>query len=270
MQFLVLGGLLFAASALVDARRDDAARRIVVDDTVVKRLAALYEAQVGRPPSPGQLEALIEQHVREEVQFREARRMGLDKDDEIVRRRLASKLDFLERDTAAVPEPSAAELQRYYETHGKDFVQPATAAFSHVYFSPDRGGDAAARARAEKAIATLQASRRARAPELGDPFPLQTDFAGVARLDVAQQFGSDAMAEMVFAGPVERWSGPVRSGYGWHLVYVAHREDARLPPLAEIQGKVKAAYVDAAGEQANRERYAALEKRYVVERTYRR
>jgi hypothetical protein len=266
----VLGGLLFAASAFLDARRDDAARRIVVDDAVVKRLAALYEAQLGRPPSREQLEALVDQHVREEVQFREARRMGLDKDDEIVRRRLASKLDFLERDTAAVREPSAAELERYFEAHSTDFVQPATAAFSHVYFSPDRGGDAAARARAETALATLQKGRRTRAPELGDPFPLQTDFAGVARLDVAQQFGSDPMAESVFAGPLGRWSEPVRSGYGWHLVYVSRREDARVPPLAEVQEKVKAACVDAAKEQANRERYAALEKRYVVERTYRR
>jgi peptidyl-prolyl cis-trans isomerase C len=270
VQFLALGGLLFAASALVEARRDGAARRIVVDDTVVKRLAALYQAQIGRPPSREQLEALVEQHVREEVQFREARRLGLDKDDEIVRRRLASKLDFLERDTATVPEPSAGELQRYYAAHEKDFVQPATAAFTHVYFSPDRGGDSAARARAEKALAALQASRRARAPELGDPFPLQTDFAGVARLDVAQQFGSEPMAESVFAGPLERWSGPVRSGYGWHLVYVSRREDARVPPLAEVLDKVEAACVDAAKEQANRERYAALEKRYVVERTYRR
>jgi len=261
---------MFAASALVDARRDDAARRIVVDDKVVSRLAALYRVQLGRSPSRAELDALVEQHVREEVQFREARRMGLDKDDEIVRRRLASKLDFLERDTAAVPEPSAAELQRYYETHEKDFVQPATATFTHVYFSPDRGGDEAARARAETVLATLQKGRRTRAPELGDPFPLQTDFAGVARLDVAQQFGSEPMAESVFSGPLGRWSGPVRSGYGWHLVYVSHRDDARVPPLAEIRDRVEAACVDAAKERANRERYAALEKRYVVERTYRR
>jgi hypothetical protein len=270
VHFLLLGALILAASAIVSKHRDDASRRIVIDKSLVLHFIKLEQAQMGTPPSKSQLDGMIEDYIREEVEFREAKRMGLDKDDEIVRRRLASKFDFLQRDLVTVPDPSAGELQLYYAEHQKDFLQRASVTFTHIYFSPDHGGDAVARSRAEQALIKLQSGPVTRAPQLGDPFPLQSDYADVQRLDLLQQFGDGPIVDSVFATPVNRWAGPVHSGYGWHLVYVTHREETHAPPLEEIRDKVKAAYVDDMKEKANQERFEALKKQYVIDRAYQR
>jgi len=268
VHFLLLGGLIFAASAIVTEHRDNAARRIVIDKNLVVHFITLYEAQMGTPPSRSQLDGMIDDYVREEVQFREAKRMGLDTDDEIVRRRLASKFAFLQRDLVAVPEPSAEGLQRYYDSHPNDFLQPATVTFTHIYFSPDHGGDAVAYSRAQQALTKLQSEAVTRAPELGDRFPLQTDYGDVQRHDLLQQIGDSPIVEKAFTTPTQQWAGPVRSGYGWHLVYVSHREEASVPPLREVQDKVAAAYVEDMKEKANKAKYDDFAKKYVVERDY--
>jgi len=270
VHFLLLGALILAGSAIVSKHRGDAARRIVIDKNLVSHFITLYQAQMGTLPSKNQLDGMIEDYIREEVEFREAKRTGIDKDDEIVRRRLASKFDFIQRDLLAVPDPSAEELQRYYANHQKDFLKPASVTFTHIYFSPDHGGDAIARSRAEQTLIKLQSGLATRAPGLGDPFPLQADYADVQRLDLLQQFGDSPIVDSVFVVPINRWAGPVRSGYGWHLMYVSHREEANAPPLEEIRDKVKAAYIDDVKEKANQEKFEALEKQYVIDRTYKR
>jgi parvulin-like peptidyl-prolyl isomerase len=103
---------------------------------------------------------------------------------------------------------------------------------------------------------------------LGDRFALQTDYSDFERLDLVQQFGDSPIVESVFRSTVRQWSGPVRSGYGWHLIYVSHREDASLPRLDEVRDKVKAAYIDRMKEKTNREKYDALQKGYIIERAY--
>jgi parvulin-like peptidyl-prolyl isomerase len=268
IHFLLLGAVILVASTMVNQRRDNAARTVVIDKNLVTHLIIIYEAQIGTPPSKKQLDSMIEGYIREEMQFREAKRMGLDKDDEIVRRRLASKFDFLQRDVVAVPDPSEEQLRRYFNSHQNAFLQPATVTFTHVYFSPDQEGDLAAQSRAEQTLTKLRSGSATRAPNLGDRFPLQTDYAGFARLDLVQQFGDSPIVDCVFATPLNQWSGPVRSGYGWHLVYVSHREEANVPPLEEIHDRLRAAYIGDVKEKANQEKYDALEKQYIIERTY--
>jgi hypothetical protein len=268
VHFALLAALIFGGSALVTARRDDAQRRIVVDQARVRQLSARFEAQMGSPPTEAQQNALIEDYVQEEIRFREAKRLGLDQDDEIVRRRLASKFDFLQADVPAARAPTSAELERFYASHGADFAESARVTFTHVYFSPDRDGSDAARVRAEKVLATLVTTPATRAPELGDRFALQTDFGHVSRLDVVQTFGDASLADAIFSAPVGRWMGPLRSGYGWHLAYVSARDAEHVPPLGQIRDKVVAAYLSSASDAARRDRDGAVERRYVVERRY--
>ena len=268
VHFLLVGSLILTASTIVSKHRNNADRRIVIDKSLVMHFVTLYEAQMGALPSQSQVNGMIDDYIRQEVQFREAKRMGLDKDDEIVRRRLASKFDFLERDLVAVPDPSTEDLERYYYNHQKDFLQPPRVSFTHIYFSPDHGGDPAARFRAEETLIKLQSKRVTRAPDLGDRFALQTDYSDFERLDLVQQFGDSPIVERVFRSTIRQWNGPVRSGYGWHLIYVAHREEASLPPLDEVRDKVKAAYIDRMKEKTNREKYDALQKGYIIERAY--
>ena len=99
-----------------------------------------FESQWHRKPTPKQFQAMVEDRVREEVLYREALAMGLDKEDTIVKRRMAQKMQFLAEDVAAAHEPSTAELKEWFEKNSAKFALPSRYSFRHLYFSPDRRG----------------------------------------------------------------------------------------------------------------------------------
>ena len=101
---------------------------------------------------------MVENKVQQEILYREALAMGLDKDDEIVKRRMAQKMQFLAEDVAAAREPTTAELKSWFEKNSAKFAQPPRLSFRHLYFSPDRRG---ARARDDAAAGAGEARRPA-------------------------------------------------------------------------------------------------------------
>jgi parvulin-like peptidyl-prolyl isomerase len=268
LQFVVIGAVLFVAAHGIAKDQEDASRRILVDSTVVGRLANLYEMQTGSQPSRARLDALIDDYVRQEVSFREALKMGLDQNDEIIRRRLVQKWEFLERDLVVIPDPSDAALERYYEQNRAHFTDPPTVTFSHVFFSPDSGGSDAAKRRAEAVLRRVQSQKVLRAPDAGDRFPLQRDYAGLNNIDVAQLFGQFPIVDAVFSSPTGRWVGPVESGYGWHLIFISRRKAATLPPFASIKDRVKQAYLEVKRREASEKKFEGTKLGYAIVRTY--
>ncbi|MEO6340103.1 MAG: peptidylprolyl isomerase [Caulobacteraceae bacterium] len=264
LQFLLLGAVIYLGAQGLGALRAGGERTIVVDRAVADRLARLHQAQYGAPPSPAQAAALVDQHVRDEALYREALRLHLGAGDEIVRRRLIQKMEFLDNDLAATPEPSEDALRGYFQAHAASFAPPATVTFHHLYFSPDRDGDAGARARAEHAVARLQ--RGADWKSLGDPFPLQANYAELTAENAAQVFGDTPVSSALFEAPSGRWSAPLKSGYGWHLVFVDERAAPRLPAYAAVRDQVRAAVLRAGQDAANRTAESRLLARYRVVR----
>jgi peptidyl-prolyl cis-trans isomerase C len=112
VHFVALGAVLFLALGAT-SERANADRTVVVDQGQISRLVTLYRMQSDAPPSPAVLEQLIDDYVREEVLFREAIRLGLYRDDEVVRRRLAQRLDAALGDTSTLAEPSDEDLDRF-------------------------------------------------------------------------------------------------------------------------------------------------------------
>lgn len=218
--FLLIGAGIFGADAWLGGDADE--RVIVVPQSQVDRLAALWEAQMARPPSAGELNALIDDHVREEVMVREARRLRLDEDDAIIRRRLAQKLSFLTEDVATLDPPAAEELLAYFEDNRARYATPAVATFSHIYFSPDRRDDALGDA--TRALETLDPDAWRKA---GDPFMLGRTYAHARTSRIERDFGSDFVAALDRLAPSPDWQGPVESAYGFHLL----RVDAKSPAL---------------------------------------
>src|SRR5215470_6058322 len=135
--FLLLGLLLYTITAFVKHKKDPS-NKIIVDDATIGRLVTKYILQTGAAPSKTQLDALINIEIKEEIQYREALRMGLDKDDEIIRRRLSQKIEFLKSDLAVVTEPSINDLKKFYDGHTDLFMDSATVSFTHIYFNSDK------------------------------------------------------------------------------------------------------------------------------------
>jgi len=266
IQFIALGGLLFLSTHVIAEHRDSSNKEIVVDHSVSERIAKLYEMQTGTSPSAGRLEALVDEYIRDEILYREAKKIGLDQNDEIIKRRLTQKLDFLQRDLAVIPEPTDDQLRSYYSSHAAEFTSPETVTFTHIYFNPDHGGSDAARARAVQVLTTMAPAASERAPQLGDTFPLRYDYVGLTKEEATQLFGQTPIVDSVFASESGRWLGPFQSGYGWHLVYVYRKKEAALIAFDDARDRVHQAYIDKARAEANERKFEQLKSEYVVAR----
>ena len=262
LHFLVLGLAVFLGRDQLGGTPERHRIRVGPDD--VRRLASGYEWQFGRPPTAGELDQLVERHVEEEILYREGVALGLDRDDEIVRRRIAQKLLFLQEDAALVPEPDDATLRAFRARHAARYREPARATFRHLYFSPDRGGTRAAQARAAAAAAALPDAADRPAAEDGDLFPGRDRYAAVDAAGVSRAFGDSELARKLFDLPPRRWNGPLRSGYGWHLVYVETIDPARARPFAEVRDRLRADHVDEQRRALNAASLAAVKAKYVV------
>lgn len=264
LHFVVAGLLLACAWRLYDVHNN--VRRIVVTPERVAKLAHDYALQFGVPPTPRLREALVQADIRDEILVREAQSMQLDERDEIIRRRIIQKMQFILQDTSAPADPTAAQLNRFYEQHTERYVSAPKATFSHIYFSPTADGADTAPPRAARVLASLRGDVK-RAPDLGDAFPDLYDFAAVDAEQVRRLFGQSPLTKAVFEAPIGKWSGPYRSGYGWHLIYVDARS-ARSPlPLDTVMDRVRIDYLRDAHERANREAFDKLAKKFVVVRS---
>src|SRR5262249_48343258 len=156
--------------------------------------------------------------LKEELLAREARELGLDKDDAVVRRRLAQKMTFLIEDTSGVAEPSEQELRQFYEAHLQEFRREARVSFTQVFFDGARAG---AEADARQTLVRLaDASDAALVVDAGDQLLIEPEVTDADEESVAAQFGRD-FASAVFALTPDAWHGPIQSAYGLHLVRVS-------------------------------------------------
>lgn len=252
---LAIGALIFAAERWL-TQPDDVVR-VRGDD--VQRLAAQWRAQMGQPPADVELQSLVDEFVREEILVREAKQLGLDRDDVIIRRRLAQKLTFVTEDLAVLEPAGEAALQDFFERHQADYAVAATTTFSHVFFSADSRTDPAADA--ELAKAQIDATNWR---SIGDPLLLRRTYAHVTAVEIEREFGADfrrALDELAEG----QWLGPLTSDYGSHLVLVRSRAASAEAAFAAIRAKVAADYDAERRRAANERHFEELRSRYRVE-----
>jgi hypothetical protein len=261
LHFAVLGAGLFVLFGLVGGPAEQGPNRIVISAAKVENLAGLFGRTWRRPPTPAELDGLIADHIKEEILYREALALGLDADDIVIRRRLRQKMEFVSEDTAPPAEPTEAGLRAFLAEHADRFRNPSRLSFAQVYLSPDRRGEDAW-GDAERLLVALDAGKSDPAAS-GDPFLLEQDYRDLATHDVERLFG-EAFAARIAEIPVGRWSGPVESGYGLHLVLVRERTPASQPDLAEVREAVADEWRTARREEANRAFYDRLRANYEV------
>jgi len=263
IHFLVLGAALFLVFNIVGESEEGSTESIVVSVGRVAQLTEAFTRTWQRPPTEQELEGLIEDHVREEVYYREALAMGLDRDDTIVRRRLRQKLEFFTDDLMATVDPTDEQLQAYLDEHPDDFRIPVQLSFRQIYFNRDRRG-AQVTQDAEALLARLNGAGSAiDTADLGDPLMLPTDYEMISEVEVARRMGAEFAAALP-ALPLGIWSGPVESGFGLHLVLIRERQSESLPPLSEIRKAVEREWRNVRRKEASDAFYNGLRDRYEV------
>jgi hypothetical protein len=263
LHFLLIGAALFAVYHFLNQGETGAPREIVVTEPRVEALAENFAKTWMRPPSADELKGLIDDYVAEEVYYREAIAMGLDRDDTVIRRRLRQKMEFISEDVTSAVQPTDEELQAYLEQHAEKFVQPPRLTFQQVFFSAERRGETARRD-AEKLLSELNAGRGPANPaEAGDPTLLPPAMESASPQDITNSFGSE-FASAVESAPVGQWAGPVQSGYGVHLVRVDERDAGTMPTLAEIRPVVQREWESEQRRNVNDALLATLRAKYEV------
>lgn len=262
VHFLLLGAGLF----LLDAWRGGGGartNRIVVGAGQMDFLVAGFTRTWQRPPDEAELKGMLDDWVREEIASREAVALGLDRDDPVVRRRLRQKLEFLLEDEASAARPGEAELTAWFESHLADYEQPAAVSFRQVFVDGERRGGGADE-EARRLLSALRRSRTSGEPaEPGDSSMLPAEVALSGLDQVAREFGG-GFADALLAVEAGEWTGPVRSSFGLHLVFVRERHPARRPTFEEVRSEVERDVVSAARKRHLDELYAALLDKYVV------
>ena len=226
---------------------------IVLNESQVARLASLFEQSWGRPPKPQELQGVIDEHLREEVYYREALKLGLDSDDPVIRRRLRQKLEFML--VGETPEPTAAELQDFYDQNNSRYTRGPVYHFEQVYLGTSVDTLAAVQEKLEQGVEYRKA---------GAPINLPSAMSDVDPAAVQRIFGEDFSAALAHLEP-GNWAGPVWSGYGAHLVRIRDKQAAEVPALDQVRRQLVNDWKSRQRRQAEEAAFERLAAGYQIE-----
>ena len=263
VHFLLLGAAIFAAYSLMSNGVGGEPGKIVITQGQLASMREGFTRTWQRPPTREEWEGLIRDRVREDVYYREALALGLDKDDSIIRRRLRQKMEFVTDDLAARTQATDDELNAYLQAHPDKFRVEQQFTFRQLYLNPEKHGENLARHTAQLLAKLNQAGGDTGFAAMGDPFMLDNNFTAVPAGEVTKQFGDNFTAKLGEILPGQ-WQGPVESGFGVHVVFIAERTQGRLPPLKDVREAVSREWDSARRVEANEKIYQEMLKRYTV------
>ena len=259
VHFLLLGALLFALDRRFGNEAPAAApahdTRIVVDATVRNELALAFERTNARKPESAELDELVARWIDRQILYREGLLRGLERGDMRIVQRVADKMAFVLRSQVVVPEPSDAELERWFREHEERYRKEELIDFVHVFVE---GHDDEERAR--ELLTKLE--------DGADPNGLGDVFSGGRRYrrrklgDLEQRFGDD-FAAGIATQPAGRWALH-RSRLGFHVVRVEQRTPAKVSDFAQAKDEVRRDFREAEREKAQERAMQELRARWQV------
>ena len=224
--FLVIGILILGLDLTFSKFKDE--KIIYVTEEEIYSLMNSWALQVGRNPNPEEAKAVIDNLIEEEILYREALRLGLDANDQIIKRRLAQKLMFLKQESKGT-KLTDLEISEFYENNPDKYLIPEQYDFTHIYFSKEDEG----LTRAQNAKAHLDKSQEIK----GDVFFLGKNFTNKSPKELRKDFGINFSSELENL-KLNEWSKPIESTYGSHLIKLVGFQAARIPELEEIKPRV--------------------------------
>ena len=230
LHFLVLAAALFVVYSLVSKGSSGEGGKIVITQGQLASMWESFTQTRQREPTRDEWEGLIRERVREEVYYREALALGMEKDDLIIRRRLQQKMEFVSDDVAAQAQPTDDELTAFLQAHPDLFRVDQRFTFRQVFLSPEKHGKSLAH---DTAQLLAQLNREGSKPDisaLGDPIMLDKQYDALPASEVGRLFG-DKFATALGGLPLGQWQGPIESAYGVHLVFVSERLAGSVPAL---------------------------------------
>jgi len=259
LHFLLIGAGLFLLFEVSQEQIPDAPDRIVVSPGQLEQLQAQFKRTWMREPRQQELDELIKGYVRNEVYYREALALGLDRNDPQVKQRMRLKLEFLLEDLTAEGAPSDELLNEFMQQNEERFFIQPQVSFQQLYLNPDKRADFDADAK--RILKQLQ--QGAVVATLGDATMLPHELTQASQNEIRRSFGETFAADVVKL-PVGDWSGPIYSQLGVHLVRVSKHTAGYLPELAQVRDQVERDYLAQRRQQLKDKAYEKLREGYEV------
>ena len=259
VQFLVGGFVVFLFFMVRGNDVDPASRMISIDALQVERLTAGWTQTWRRPPSQVEIDGLIRDYIKEEIYYREAKRLGLDDDDAVIRRRLRSKMEFLASAEAENSTSDDATLQAWLDRYPAKYVADVRLSFDQIYLIAK--DENAALVRAQKLLVVL--NNGADKETLGDDISLPRSLEKADMSSVKREFGDEFAASLAGIKPGP-WAGPIASGFGLHLIRVRAVEAPAKPQLGQVRQAVENDWRAATLKDREAKAYQALLDGYTI------
>lgn len=260
LHFLCIGVGLFILYSLVNKEIEDKST-IVINDFDISNLMSTWEMQWKRQPTPKELQNLIGLNIKQEVFYQEALKMNLDHNDEIIKRRLAQKMQFLSKDIASILKPTEEDLEVYLKANKEKYLTPFKYSLYQIIFSPDNREKPF-----EDALRVLNQFSNASFDEMkakGDNLPFSYEFENVNADELALQFGP-RFPKALLNQKTNKWIGPVPSGFGAHLVFITQITQPELPKLKDIKKQVTRDFEYDYQKELDESIYKELKKQYDI------
>jgi parvulin-like peptidyl-prolyl isomerase len=258
--FLLAGIVLFILYSRFSTFFRPDEKEIIISAAQVELIRASFEKTWNRPPTDSELEAQVNNYVMDEVFFKEAVAMGLDKKDPAVKRRLRQIIEMMLDDYATVY-PTESQLQQYLAEHAEDFRLPSRISFSHLYFRDDE------KAVAEAELAKLRAGKSPDQIKGKRLLMIAPEFQNETDYEIERQFGKEFTRQLFKLTPGQ-WNGPVSSAYGWHLVLVKELIDGEIPALDQVRTEVEREWVVQERNKLKEKQYEKMRSQYDISIQY--
>jgi hypothetical protein len=267
LHFLLIGAALFLLfgwrgnnASMPGGQAGMQAAQITVRRDAIAQMNIQFEKTWQRPPTSEEEKVFVEDLIRNEIFYREALAIGLDRDDEVLKRRLRQKMEFIYEDISSWAEPTDADLTTFMKKNRETYLTDPILSFRQVYINTNKRGTSA-ESDARAILAQLVAGGDP--DSVGDPTLLELEILLSPLWDIRKQFGDEFGKSLLEIKP-RTWWGPIRSGYGLHLVFVKERQDGRLPELKEVREALKRDWTYERQKELKDAAYAKIRERYTV------
>jgi len=228
--FLILGTLLFFIYAFLQDN-EKSENEIIISTDRIEQLTLAWEKKSFRTITEEEKQKMIEDEIYQTVLWQEALKVGLDKNDNEIKRRLAQKMEFIVYDTYTLPIPNDSELKEFMLTQPKKYVEDEKRHFTQSILGTDTIG-------------------------------FDKEYT-LTKFEVSNVFGR-AFAEILFSLNIDKKLHKIESDYGVHDVYLVDKGIRKEKSFNSIKEKIKDDYLNLQREQKNKTIYNALKSQYII------
>ncbi len=264
VHFALLGAIIFAWFSITSPEKSQrpagvsSQKEITIDRSMIEAMKAQFNGKLNRNPTTQEMNGLIDNHIKTEIMVREAKSLGLDDGDSIVRNRLVQKMTFLATSAAQAVAPDDETLQTYLNDNAAQFESPARVSFEQYGL-----GETIEAVNVASVITNLENGKQPEVSTFLRFLPVAFEAANARQIDAT--FGK-GFFEQITELPVGAWSGPIRSGFGYHLVRVNNLVPPSLPPLNSIRDKVLFDWQQSLAQDLSEAQDASLQEGYIITR----